>query len=54
MGFVLVFSILVIWVLSLPSNLTFLLSAGRDMDLVELSAYGNVRRGPDSGGCKIQ
>ncbi|OEL29421.1 hypothetical protein BAE44_0009565 [Dichanthelium oligosanthes] len=27
---------------------------GRDMDLVELSAYGNVRRGPDSGGCKIQ
>nr|CAB3496947.1 unnamed protein product [Digitaria exilis] len=28
--------------------------AGRDMDLVELSAYGNVRRGPDSGGCKIQ
>ncbi|XP_066399521.1 uncharacterized protein [Miscanthus floridulus] len=28
--------------------------SGRDMDLVELSAYGNVRRGPDSGGCKIQ
>ncbi|PWZ58955.1 hypothetical protein Zm00014a_010392 [Zea mays] len=28
--------------------------SGRDLDLVELSAYGNVRRGPDSGGCKIQ
>ncbi|WVZ55624.1 hypothetical protein U9M48_006262 [Paspalum notatum var. saurae] len=28
--------------------------SGRDMDLFELSAYGNVRRGPDSGGCKIQ
>ncbi|XP_051152110.1 uncharacterized protein LOC127266058 [Andrographis paniculata] len=28
--------------------------SGRDMDLLELSAYGNVRRGPDSGGCKIQ
>ncbi|CAN6321303.1 unnamed protein product [Urochloa humidicola] len=28
--------------------------SGRDMDRVELSAYGNVRRGPDSGGCKIQ
>ncbi|KAL2322024.1 hypothetical protein Fmac_026403 [Flemingia macrophylla] len=26
----------------------------RDMDLLELSAYGNVRRGPDSGGCRIQ
>ncbi|CAL5374632.1 unnamed protein product [Camellia sinensis] len=29
-------------------------SAGRDMDLLELSAYGNVRRGQDSKGCKIQ
>ncbi|CAL5362224.1 unnamed protein product [Camellia sinensis] len=28
--------------------------AGRDMDLLELSAYGNVRRGQDSGGCNIQ
>ncbi|KAJ3702690.1 hypothetical protein LUZ61_006395 [Rhynchospora tenuis] len=28
--------------------------SGRDMDLLELSAYGNVRRGPDSGGCNIQ
>uniref|UniRef100_A0A0D9Z2N3 HNH nuclease domain-containing protein n=1 Tax=Oryza glumipatula TaxID=40148 RepID=A0A0D9Z2N3_9ORYZ len=28
--------------------------SGRDMDLLELSAYGNVRRGPDSGGCRIQ
>lgn len=28
--------------------------SGRDMDLFELSAFGNVRRGPDSGGCKIQ
>ncbi|XP_077224709.1 HNH endonuclease [Tasmannia lanceolata] len=27
---------------------------GRDMDLLELSAYGNVRRGQDSGGCSIQ
>ncbi|CAI9757545.1 unnamed protein product [Fraxinus pennsylvanica] len=26
----------------------------RDMDLLELSAYGNVRRGQDSGGCNIQ
>ncbi|KAL0357485.1 UNVERIFIED_CONTAM: hypothetical protein Scaly_1434200, partial [Sesamum calycinum] len=26
----------------------------RDMDLLELSAYGNVRRAQDSGGCKIQ
>ncbi|KAL2516015.1 HNH endonuclease [Forsythia ovata] len=26
----------------------------RDMDLLELSAYGNVRRGQDSGGCSIQ
>lgn len=24
------------------------------MDLLELSAYGNVRRGQDSGGCRIQ
>lgn len=30
------------------------LIAGRDMDLLELSAYGNVRRGQDSGGCRIQ
>ncbi|KAH7852286.1 hypothetical protein Vadar_022758 [Vaccinium darrowii] len=28
--------------------------SGRDMDLLELSAYGNVRRGQDSGGCLIQ
>ncbi|KAL9243244.1 hypothetical protein vseg_017156 [Gypsophila vaccaria] len=28
--------------------------SGRDMDLLELSAYGNVRRGEDSGGCRIQ
>lgn len=30
--------------------------SGRDMDLIELSAFGNVRRGEDSisGGCKIQ
>ncbi|KAF7850541.1 hypothetical protein BT93_L5293 [Corymbia citriodora subsp. variegata] len=26
----------------------------RDMDLLELSAYGNVRRDQDSGGCRIQ
>ncbi|KAJ8452327.1 hypothetical protein Cgig2_006132 [Carnegiea gigantea] len=29
--------------------------SGRDMDLIELSAYGNIRRGEDnSGGCNIQ
>ncbi|KAJ8539196.1 hypothetical protein K7X08_013448 [Anisodus acutangulus] len=28
--------------------------SGRDMDLLELSAYGNVRHGQDSGGCQIQ
>ncbi|XP_023529236.1 uncharacterized protein LOC111792136 [Cucurbita pepo subsp. pepo] len=28
--------------------------SGRDMDLLELSAYGNVHRGQDSGGCRIQ
>ncbi|KAK3036230.1 hypothetical protein RJ639_030772, partial [Escallonia herrerae] len=28
--------------------------SGRDLDLLELSAYGNVRRGQDSGGCSIQ
>ncbi|KAL1831593.1 hypothetical protein ACET3Z_001244 [Daucus carota] len=28
--------------------------SGRDMDLLELSAYGNVRRGQDDGGCRIQ
>uniref|UniRef100_A0A5B7AZD5 HNH nuclease domain-containing protein n=1 Tax=Davidia involucrata TaxID=16924 RepID=A0A5B7AZD5_DAVIN len=28
--------------------------SGRDMDLLELSAYGNVRRAQDSGGCRIQ
>ncbi|XXG87670.1 hypothetical protein AAC387_Pa11g2300 [Persea americana] len=28
--------------------------SGRDMDLLELSAYGNVHRGQDSGGCNIQ
>uniref|UniRef100_A0A5B7AWI0 Uncharacterized protein n=1 Tax=Davidia involucrata TaxID=16924 RepID=A0A5B7AWI0_DAVIN len=29
-------------------------SAGRDMDLLELPAYGNVRCAQDSGGCRIQ
>ncbi|KAG0452992.1 hypothetical protein HPP92_025355 [Vanilla planifolia] len=28
--------------------------SGRDMDLLELAAYGNVRRAQDSGGCNIQ
>ncbi|GLU12387.1 hypothetical protein SLE2022_290720 [Rubroshorea leprosula] len=28
--------------------------SGRDMDLIELSAYGNVRHTEDSGGCRIQ
>ncbi|KAH7656368.1 HNH endonuclease domain-containing protein [Dioscorea alata] len=28
--------------------------SGRDMDLLELSAFGNVRRAQDSGGCSIQ
>ncbi|KDP31263.1 hypothetical protein JCGZ_11639 [Jatropha curcas] len=28
--------------------------SGRDMDLIELSAYGNVRRIQDSQGCRIQ
>ncbi|EEF47851.1 uncharacterized protein LOC8263418 [Ricinus communis] len=28
--------------------------AGRDMDLIELSAYGNVRHAQESGGCRIQ
>nr|XP_043614674.1 uncharacterized protein LOC122586749 [Erigeron canadensis] len=28
--------------------------SGRDMDLLELSAYGNVRRGQGSGGCIMQ
>ncbi|XP_059290720.1 uncharacterized protein LOC132044245 isoform X4 [Lycium ferocissimum] len=28
--------------------------SGRDMDLLEISAYGNVRHGQGSGGCKIQ
>ncbi|XP_057951658.1 uncharacterized protein LOC131146236 isoform X2 [Malania oleifera] len=28
--------------------------SGRDMDLLEISAYGNVRHGQDSGGCNIQ
>ncbi|XVE54778.1 hypothetical protein DITRI_Ditri03aG0109400 [Diplodiscus trichospermus] len=28
--------------------------SGRDMDLIELSAYGNVRHKEDSGGCRIQ
>ena len=32
----------------------YLMIAGRDMDLFELSAYGNVRHGQDSGGCRIQ
>jgi len=32
----------------------FQMIADRDMDLFELSAYGNVRRGQDSGGCRIQ
>ncbi|WJX90023.1 hypothetical protein P8452_71966 [Trifolium repens] len=26
----------------------------RDMDLLELSAFGNVRHGQDTGGCRIQ
>ncbi|CAL5198390.1 unnamed protein product [Lathyrus oleraceus] len=26
----------------------------RDMDMLELSAFGNVRRGQDTGGCRIQ
>ncbi|XP_042034680.1 uncharacterized protein LOC121781062 isoform X2 [Salvia splendens] len=30
------------------------LVSGREMDFLELSSYGNVRRGQDSGGCKIQ
>jgi hypothetical protein len=28
--------------------------AGRDMDLIELTAYGNVQRAPTSSGCRIQ
>ncbi|GAB2299108.1 hypothetical protein Dimus_033180 [Dionaea muscipula] len=28
--------------------------SGRDMDLIELSAYGNVHQAPGSGGCNIQ
>ncbi|KAI3777554.1 hypothetical protein L1987_47354 [Smallanthus sonchifolius] len=28
--------------------------SGRDMDLLELAAYGNVRRGQDPGGCSMQ
>lgn len=28
--------------------------SGRDMDFLELSAYGNVHRGQESGGCRIQ
>ncbi|KAJ6813779.1 uncharacterized protein M6B38_143155 [Iris pallida] len=28
--------------------------SGRDMDLLELTAFGNVRRSQDSGGCNIQ
>ncbi|XP_068643380.1 uncharacterized protein [Aristolochia californica] len=28
--------------------------SGRDMDLLELSAYGNVHHGQDTGGCRIQ
>ncbi|XVF09053.1 hypothetical protein REPUB_Repub07fG0057900 [Reevesia pubescens] len=28
--------------------------SGRDMDLIELSAYGNVHQAEDSGGCRIQ
>nr|GMC48348.1 uncharacterized protein LOC109149140 isoform X1 [Ipomoea batatas] len=28
--------------------------SGRDMDLLELTSYGNVKRGQDSGGCNIQ
>ncbi|KAI4341450.1 hypothetical protein MLD38_026175 [Melastoma candidum] len=28
--------------------------SGRDMDLLELSAYGNVRHSEDPGGCRIQ
>ncbi|KAI3927359.1 hypothetical protein MKX01_027590 [Papaver californicum] len=32
----------------------FLVLDGHEMDLLELSAYGNVRRGQDPGGCRIQ
>uniref|UniRef100_A0A1J3EF01 HNH nuclease domain-containing protein n=1 Tax=Noccaea caerulescens TaxID=107243 RepID=A0A1J3EF01_NOCCA len=28
--------------------------AGRDMDLIELTAYGNVQRATESSGCRIQ
>ncbi|CAH8366870.1 unnamed protein product [Eruca vesicaria subsp. sativa] len=28
--------------------------AGRDMDLIELTAYGNVQRAPESSGCRMQ
>ncbi|KAJ0248381.1 HNH endonuclease [Hirschfeldia incana] len=28
--------------------------AGRDMDLLELTAYGNVQRAPESSGCRMQ
>ncbi|ESQ45827.1 hypothetical protein EUTSA_v10010677mg [Eutrema salsugineum] len=28
--------------------------AGRDMDLIELTAYGNVQRAAESSGCRIQ
>jgi len=28
--------------------------SGREMDFLELSAYGNVHRGQESGGCRIQ
>ncbi|CAJ2664568.1 unnamed protein product [Trifolium pratense] len=28
--------------------------SGRDMDLLELSAFGNVQHGQDTGGCRIQ
>ncbi|KAF5734688.1 hypothetical protein HS088_TW15G00180 [Tripterygium wilfordii] len=28
--------------------------SGRDMDLLEVTSYGNVRHGEDSGGCRIQ
>uniref|UniRef100_A0A2P2MQY9 HNH nuclease domain-containing protein n=1 Tax=Rhizophora mucronata TaxID=61149 RepID=A0A2P2MQY9_RHIMU len=33
---------------------TYCRVSGRDMDLIELSAYGNVRHAQDSEGCRIQ
>lgn len=41
-------------VTSISYNSWYPMFAGRDMDLLELSAFGNVRRAQDSGGCSIQ